>query len=225
MSRLGDTIRAGRIKNKMTEKALAKKCGLAESFIKDVESGRKIVSDEQAQRILKVLGVVNPVSTELEVAAEPEVQLRPKPRPYIIPVEPEERKLTAEEKKQAEETAQTHQAVLDFVKETLGEKAKEVRISKTLRSHPVCLVPEAGMSFEMEKYMKRVNPEFAYESGRILELNASHPVFAAMEAAMETDKEKAEKYAKLLWCQALLIADLPLENPTEYTDLVCSLMI
>ena len=132
---------------------------------------------------------------------------------------------TEEEKKQAEENAQTHQTVLDFVKETLGEKAKEVRISKTLRSHPVCLVPEAGMSFEMEKYMKRVNPEFAYESGRVLELNASHPVFAALEAAMTADKEKAEKYAKLLWCQALLIADLPLENPTEYTDLVCSLMI
>ena len=132
---------------------------------------------------------------------------------------------TEEEKKQAEENAKTHQAVLDFVKEALGEKVKEVRVSKTLRSHPVCLVPEAGMSFEMEKYMKRVNPEFAYESGRVLELNAGHAVFAALEAAMTADKEKAEKYAKLLWNQALLIADLPLENPTEYTDLVCSLMI
>ena len=87
MSRLGDTIRAARIKAKMTEKALGKKCGLAESFIKDVESGRKIVSDDQAQRILKVLGAQNPISTELEVAAEPEVKLRPKPRAYILPVE------------------------------------------------------------------------------------------------------------------------------------------
>ncbi len=87
MSRLGDTIRAARIKAKMTEKALGKKCGLAESFIKDVETGRKIVSDDQAQRILKVLGVANPISTELEVAAEPEVKLRPKPRAYILPVE------------------------------------------------------------------------------------------------------------------------------------------
>ena len=130
-----------------------------------------------------------------------------------------------EEKKQAEENAEAYQTVLDFVKEALGEKVKEVRISKTLRSHPVCLVPEAGMSFEMEKYMKRVNPEFAFETGRILELNAEHAVFAALSAAMETDKEKAEKFAKLLWCQALLIADLPLENPTEYTDLVCSLMV
>ena len=84
MSRLGDTIQKARIKARMTEKALGRKCGLAESFIKDVESGRKIVSDEQAQRILKVLGVANPVSTELEVAAEPEVKLRPKPRAYVL---------------------------------------------------------------------------------------------------------------------------------------------
>ena len=84
MSRLGDTIRNARVKAKLTEKALGRKCGLAESYIRDVESGRKIVSDEQAQRILKVLGVANPVSTELEVAAEPEVKLRPKPRAYVI---------------------------------------------------------------------------------------------------------------------------------------------
>lgn len=87
MSRLGDTIRTARLKAKLTEKALGRKCGLAESYIKDLESGRKIVSDEQAQRILKVLGVDNPVSTELEVAAEPLVKLRPKPRAYVLPVE------------------------------------------------------------------------------------------------------------------------------------------
>jgi len=72
--------------------------------------------------------------------------------------------------------------------------------------------------------MKRVNPEFAYETGRILELNADHAAYAALQKAMEEDKEKAEKYATLLYCQALLIADLPIEDPTAYTDLVCSLM-
>ena len=87
MSRLGDTIRTARLKAKMTEKALGRKCGLAESYIKDLETGRKIVSDEQAQRILKVLGVENPISTELEVAAEPPVKLRPKPRAYVLPLE------------------------------------------------------------------------------------------------------------------------------------------
>ena len=89
MSRLGDTIRTARLKAKMTEKALGRKCGMAENVIKDIESGRRIVSDEQAQRILKVLGVENPISTELEVAAEPEVKLRPKPRAYVLPIEPE----------------------------------------------------------------------------------------------------------------------------------------
>ncbi len=131
---------------------------------------------------------------------------------------------TEEEQKQAEENQEAAKEVLDFVKETLGDKIKEVRISKTLRSHPVCLVPDAGMSFEMEKYMKRVNPEFSYEAGRILELNADHTAYAALKQAMTDDSEKAKKYAELLYCQALLIADLPLENPTAYTDLVCSLM-
>lgn len=86
MSRLGDTIKTARLASKMTEKALGKKSGFSESFIKEIEMGTRIVSDEQAQRILKLLGVKNPVSTELEVAAEPPAQLRPKPRPYIMPI-------------------------------------------------------------------------------------------------------------------------------------------
>ena len=89
MSRLGDSIRAARLKAKMTEKALGKKCGMAESVIKEIESGRRIVSDEQAQRILKLLGASSPVSTELDVAAEPEVRLRPRPRAYVLPLSPE----------------------------------------------------------------------------------------------------------------------------------------
>lgn len=89
MSRLGDSIRAARLKAKMTEKALGKKCGMAESVIKEIESGRRIVSDEQAQRILRLLGADSPVSTELDVAAEPEVKLRPRPRAYVLPLSPE----------------------------------------------------------------------------------------------------------------------------------------
>ena len=85
MSRMGDTIRSARVKAKMTEKTLGKKCGMAENVIKDIEAGRRIVSDDQAQRILKILGVKNPVSEELEVAAEPDVPLRPRPRPYKLP--------------------------------------------------------------------------------------------------------------------------------------------
>lgn len=80
------------------------------------------------------------------------------------------------------------------------------------------------MSFEMEKYMKRVNPEFAYPVGRILELNPNHEVVKAMQDAVTSDPEKAEDYAKLLYAQAVLMADLPLEDPVEYTNLVCKLM-
>lgn len=87
MSRMGETIQKARLAAGLTEKALGKKCGMAESVIKEIESGRRVASDDQAQRILKLLGVKNPVSTELEVAAEPEVKLRPKPRPYVLPVE------------------------------------------------------------------------------------------------------------------------------------------
>ncbi len=95
MSRMGETIQKARLAAGMTEKALGKKCGLAESVVKDIESGRRVASDDQAQRMLKVLGVKNPVSTELEVAAEPEVKLRPKPRPYVLPAEQSEEAVTA----------------------------------------------------------------------------------------------------------------------------------
>ena len=106
MSRLGETIRAARLKKGLTPKALGKKCGVAESFINDVEMGTRIVSDDQAQRILKVLGVENPISTELEVAAEPEVELRPRPRPYVIPVKkPEEPAYTEAEREATQASA------------------------------------------------------------------------------------------------------------------------
>lgn len=131
---------------------------------------------------------------------------------------------TEEEKKKTDEVQEKVKPVLEFVKSALGDKVREVRVSRSLRSHPVCLVPDAGMSFEMEKHMKRLNPEFSYESGRVLELNTNHSAFAALRAAVDADPERAEKYAKLLYNQALLIAELPLDNPTEYTDLVCGLM-
>ena len=131
---------------------------------------------------------------------------------------------TEEEKKELENKAEELKGILTFVKETLGEAVKEVKLSGNLGDAPVAMVPDAGMSFEMEKYMKRANPEFAFTVGRILELNPEHDAVKAMVAAVTVDVEKAKDYAKLLCCQALLMADLPLENPTEYTQLVCKLM-
>ena len=131
---------------------------------------------------------------------------------------------TEEEKKQAEEKAEELKGMLTFVKESLGEQVKEVRLSADLGSAPACMVPDAGMSFEMEKYMKRVNPEFAFPVGRILELNADHPAVQAMQKAMTEDPLKAKDYAQLLMYQAQLMAELPLEDPFAYTELVCKLM-
>ncbi len=131
---------------------------------------------------------------------------------------------TEEEKKALDEKAEAAKPTLDFLKETLGEAVKEVRLSGSLGSHPVSLTPEAGMSFEMEKYFQRVDPNMAMKAGRILELNPNHPVFAALQVAVAQDAEKAKKYAKILYAQALLMADLPLDDPTEYTDLICSMM-
>ena len=99
MSRLGDAIRKARLTAKMTEKQLGRKCGMAENVIKDIESGRRIIADDQAQRILKLLGANSELSTELDVASEPEVKLRPRPRAYVMPardVPPEQQRAVDE---------------------------------------------------------------------------------------------------------------------------------
>ncbi len=131
---------------------------------------------------------------------------------------------TEEEKKEAEEKAEEMKGLLTFVKESLGEQVKEVKLSTDLGSHPVCMTPDAGMSFEMEKYMKKANPEFAFPVGRILELNPEHEAVKALQAAMTEDPVKAKDYAQLLCYQAQLMAELPLDDPYAYTELVCKLM-
>ena len=131
---------------------------------------------------------------------------------------------TEEEKKELEHKTEELKGFLTFVKESLGEQVKEVRLSNNLGSHPVAMVPEAGMSFEMEKYMKRMNPEFSFPVGRILELNAEHEAVKAMERAMTADPLMAKDYALLLMYQAQLMAELPIDDPVAYTELVCKLM-
>ena len=129
---------------------------------------------------------------------------------------------SAQEK--AKEAADAHKDVFSFVKETLGDVVSEVKPAVRLKSHPVCLTAGEGLSFEMEKYFQMMQPESGIKAQRILELNTEHPVFAALEAAVTADPEKAKKYARLLYDQALLIAGLPLDDPSGYTDLVCELM-
>ena len=93
-----------------------------------------------------------------------------------------------------------------------------------LGGYPVSLAPDAGMSFEMEKYMKRVNPEFAYNVGRVLELNPEHEAVRNLQRVMTEDPVLAKDYAQLLCCQAQLMAQLPLDDPFAYSELACRLM-
>ena len=98
-----------------------------------------------------------------------------------------------------------------------------VKASTKLKTHPVCLTSGEGVTFEMEKYFTAVQPELGLKAKRILEINVDHPAFLAFETARVVDPEKAKKYAEILYNQALLIAGLPIDNPSAYTDLLCSL--
>ncbi len=133
---------------------------------------------------------------------------------------------TEEEKKAAEEKAEAGKDVLDAVKEALGEQVKQVRISSILKSGACCLTADGPVSLEMEKYMRKVEGGAHMKADRVLELNPDSAPFAALKRAVEAgDKDTVAKYSKLLYAQALLLADLPLEDPAEYTQLVCSLMV
>ena len=133
---------------------------------------------------------------------------------------------TDEEKAAADKRAEENKDVLDFVKETLGERIKEARVSRILKSGTVCLTADGPVTLEMERYFRKAgNDAMPVKAERVLELNADSGAFAALRDAVDNDKEKAAKYAELLYAQALLIADIPLEDPAKYTELVCSLMI
>lgn len=114
--------------------------------------------------------------------------------------------------------------VLKFVRDALGDKVSEVIQSKKLVSHPVCMTAKGGVSFEMEKYFAAMQPEAGMKAQRCLELNMNHDAVKAMKDLIGKDDEKAKKYAEIFYNQALLIAGLPIENPSDYADLVCSIM-
>ena len=117
----------------------------------------------------------------------------------------------------------SHQESFAFLKEALGDKVDQVKASTRLKTHPVCLSSGQGITFEMEKYFTAVQPELGMKAKRILEINVDHPAFATFETARITDPDQAKKYAQILYNQACLIAGLPIENPSAYTDLICSL--
>ena len=135
--------------------------------------------------------------------------------------------VSEESKQKAKEDTEANRPVLDFVKKSLGDKVKEVRLSQILGENAACLTADGPISLEMEKTLKRQNPEMLeyMKAERVLELNAEAPAFAALRAAVDSDPDKAADYAELLYDQALLIADLPLEDPARFSRLVAKLMV
>ena len=125
--------------------------------------------------------------------------------------------------KDEEKMNKTFKDTFDFVKETLGDRVDVVKATTKLKTHPVCLSSGEGITFEMEKYFTAVNPDLGMKAKRILELNVDHDAFLALDRARIDDPERAKKMCEILLNQALLIAGLPIQDPSAYTDTICSL--
>ena len=132
---------------------------------------------------------------------------------------------TGEEKEQAKKEAEENRGLLDCMKEALSGKVKDVVLSSRLKTHPVCLSAQGAISLEMEKVLNSMPAsEQKVHAERVLELNASHPVFRTLSALYETNPEKVKAYAQLLYTQALLIEGLPVEDPVAFSNQICELM-
>lgn len=111
------------------------------------------------------------------------------------------------------------------MKELLKDKVKDVRVSKRLKHHPVCFANEGEISIEMEKILKAMPNNQDVKADKILEININHDMFKALKGAFEVDKDKLGLYTNILYNQALLIEGLPVEDPVEFTNSICKLMV
>ncbi|GIN61012.1 chaperone protein HtpG [Robertmurraya siralis] len=110
------------------------------------------------------------------------------------------------------------------MKDILAGKVKDVRISKRLKSHPVCLTADGEVTIEMEKILNAMPDNQNVKADKILEINSNHEVFEALKNAFANDKDKLSLYTNLLYNQALLIEGLPIQDPVEFTNDICKIM-
>ncbi|MFC0273028.1 molecular chaperone HtpG [Metabacillus herbersteinensis] len=115
--------------------------------------------------------------------------------------------------------------LFDFMRTILSDKVKDVRVSKRLRTHPVCLSTDGEVTIEMEKILSAMPDNQNIKADKVLEINSNHEVFQSLKAAFEQDKEKVNLYTKLLYNQALLIEGLPIQDPVEFTNDMCKVMV
>ncbi len=129
-----------------------------------------------------------------------------------------------EEKEELKQMNEDNAAVLGVMKETLGDAVTAVRFTNRLKTHPVCLVSEGVLSLEMEKVLRQMPNNTGVKAEIVLEINKDHPIAAKLQS-MLTDREELEKYTKILYAQARLIEGLTVDNPTELSNLICSLLV
>ncbi|MCQ4086951.1 molecular chaperone HtpG [Saccharibacillus sp. JS10] len=127
--------------------------------------------------------------------------------------------------KQNEAEAAEDKELFDYMTERLAGKVSNVRASKRLRSHPVCLSSDGEVSIEMEKILSMMPDNPNVKADKVLEVNVNHEVFASLKTSLEQDKAKLDLYTDLLYNQALLIEGLPIEDPVEFTNMMCKVMV
>lgn len=115
--------------------------------------------------------------------------------------------------------------LFDYMKSILADKVTDVRVSKRLRSHPVCLATDGEITIEMEKILSAMPDNQNIKADKILEINKNHEVFQSLKDAYKNDKEKLNLYTNLLYNQALLIEGLPIQDPVEFTNNICKVMV
>lgn len=129
-----------------------------------------------------------------------------------------------EEKAALQQEKEQASSFLDKLKEVLSDEVSDVRLSTHLKSHPVCLVSDEGLSLEMEKVLLEMKQGGLIKANKILEINKDHPLYHELKKRYEA-KENIESYAKILYHQALLIAGLNPENPSEYAHLLNEILL
>ena len=129
---------------------------------------------------------------------------------------------TKEEKEELEKRNEDNKDMFKVMKD--GLDVKEIRFTKKLKNHPVCLTTEGNVSTEMEKVINAMPTDETIKAEKILEINESHPIVEKLQKLYKEDQEELKKYAKVLYAQARLIEGLPIDNPTEITNLICDII-
>jgi molecular chaperone HtpG len=121
--------------------------------------------------------------------------------------------------------SEEYKDLFDYMKNTLAGKVTDVRVSKRLKTHPVCLSTDGELSIEMEKILSMMPDNQNVKADKVLEINPNHDVFKSLQTSFDNDKEKLALYTTLLYNQALLIEGLPINDPVEFTNDICKIMI